>query len=113
MKNDNRLSTWQLMLMSVGGMIGAGWLFSPYYGFQMAGTGVVLSWVIISLLTLIIGIAFAEVITLIPIVGGLSRFASITHNRTVSFIFLALGWLSYVVYLPLEAQSAIQYLSFW
>jgi amino acid transporter len=113
MLQSSKLSTWQLMLMSTGGMIGAGWLFSPYYGFQTAGVGVLLSWVIISLLTLVIGIAFAEVITLAPIVGGLSRFIGITHNRTIAFIFLTLGWLSYVVYLPLEAQSAIQYLSFW
>ncbi len=110
---DNKLSTFQLMLMSTGGMIGAGWLFSPYYGFQTAGVGVLLSWLIVAILTLIIGIAFAEVITIAPIVGGLSRFISLTHNRTVSFIFLSAGWLSYVVYLPLETQSAIQYLSFW
>ncbi len=109
----NKLTTLQLMLMSTGGMIGAGWLFSPYYGFQTAGVGVLLSWLIVAILTLIIGIAFAEVVTLIPIVGGLSRFIGITHNRTIAFIFLVLGWLSYVVYLPLEAQSAIQYLSFW
>lgn len=101
------------MLMSTGGMIGAGWLFSPYYGFQTAGVGVLLSWLIIAILTLIIGIAFAEVITIAPIVGGLSRFIGITHNRTISFIFLTIGWLSYVVYLPLEVQSAMQYLSFW
>lgn len=113
MSTKNKLSTLQLMLISTGGMIGAGWLFSPYYGFQTAGVGVLLSWMIIAILTLIIGVAFAEVITIAPIVGGLSRFIGITHNRTVSFIFLTLGWLSYVVYLPLEAQSAIQYLSFW
>lgn len=110
---NQKLSTLQLMLMSTGGMIGAGWLFSPYYGFETAGVGVLLSWLIIAVLTLIIGIAFAEVVTLIPIVGGLSRFIGITHNRTIAFVFLVLGWLSYVVYLPLEAQSAIQYLSFW
>lgn len=110
---DHKLSTMQLLLMSTGGMIGAGWLFSPYYGFQTAGVGVLLSWLIIAILILIIGIAFAEVVTLVPIVGGLTRFIGITHNRTIAFIFLALGWMSYVVYLPLEAQSAIQYLSFW
>lgn len=111
--NGNKLSSWQLVLISTGGMIGAGWLFSPYYGFQTAGVGVLISWLIVALLTLIIGLSFAEVITLAPVVGGLSRFTSITHNRNVSFVFLTLGWLSYVVYLPLEAQSAIQYLSFW
>lgn len=110
---NQKLTNLQLALMSTGGMIGAGWLFSPYYGFQTAGVGVMLSWLIIAVLTLIIGLAFAEVVTLIPIVGGLSRFIGITHNRTIAFVFLALGWMSYVVYLPLEAQSAIQYLSFW
>jgi amino acid transporter len=111
--NIRKLSTLQLMLMSTGGMIGAGWLFSPYYGFQTAGVGVLLSWLIISIMTLLIGLSFAEVVTLIPVVGGLSRFIGITHNSTISFIFLIVGWLSYLVYLPLEAQSAIQYLSFW
>ncbi len=113
MSINNKLTTLQLMLISTGGMIGAGWLFSPYYGFEAAGVGVLLSWLIIAILTLIIGITFAEVVTIAPIVGGLSRFIGITHNRAVSFIFLTLGWLSYIVYLPLEAQSAIQYLSFW
>jgi amino acid transporter len=111
--NQNKLTTWQLALISTGGMIGAGWLFSPYYGFQTAGVGVLISWVIISVFVLVIGLSFAEVVTLIPIAGGLSRFIGITHNSTISFVFLVLGWLSYVVYLPLEAQSAIQYLSFW
>ena len=112
MKN-NKLSTLQLMLMSTGGMIGCGWLFSPYYGFQTAGVGVLLSWLIVAILTLIIGLAFAEVTTIAPVVGGLSRFIGITHNRTISFVFVTLGWLTYVVYLPLEVQSAMQYLSFW
>ncbi len=109
----NKVSTWQLVFMSTGGMIGAGWLFSPYYGFESAGAGVLFSWLIVAIITLIIGLSFAEVVTSLPIVGGISRFISFTHNSTVSFIFLVLGWLSYVVYLPLEAQSAIQYLSFW
>lgn len=109
----NKLSTWQLLLISSGGMLGAGWLFAPYYGFETAGTGIMFSWLMISLITIIIGLSFAEVVSLLPIVGGVSRFISITHNRTISFIFLTLGWLSYVVYLPLEAQSAVQYLSFW
>jgi amino acid transporter len=109
----HKLSTLQLMLMSTGGMIGAGWLFSPYYGFQAAGAGVLLSWAIVLVLTFVIGIAFAEVVTLMPIVGGLSRYIGVTHNGAISFIFLTLGWLSYVVYLPLEVQSALQYFSFW
>ncbi len=108
-----KLSSLQLVLLATGGMIGSGWLFSPYYGLQTAGGGVILSWTITAIMTLIVGLTFAEVATTIPVVGGLMRYIGVTHNRALGFMFLALGWVSYVVYLPLEAQSAIQYLGFW
>lgn len=108
-----KISTLQIVLLSTGGMIGSGWLFSPYYGVQTAGSGVILSWVIAAILTLLIGLSFAEVVTLLPIVSGIMRFMGVTHSATLGFLFVVLGWISYVVYLPLEAQSAIQYLGFW
>ncbi|MCE2706594.1 MAG: APC family permease [Proteobacteria bacterium] len=108
-----KLPTIQVILLSTGGMIGAGWLFSPYYGFHTAGAWVVLSWIIVAIMTFVIALSFAEVSTILPIVGGISRFMGITHNKAVSFVFLLLGWLSYVVYLPLEVQSCIQYLGYW
>ena len=108
-----KLATWQLILISTGGMLGSGWLFSPFYGVQTAGTGVMLSWLVTALLTLIIGLTFAEVATMLPIVGGVMRFIGVTHSRPLGFIFIVLAWISYIVYLPLEAQSALQYLGFW
>ena len=108
-----KLSTWQLILIATGGMFGAGWLFSPYYGFQMAGVGVLISWVIAIILCLVIGLSYIEVSSLLPVLGGISRVVGITHSRNMAFIFLSFTWISYVVYLPIEAQSAIQYLGFW
>jgi len=113
MSVNSKLSTWQLMLLSTGGMIGAGWLFSPYYGFKIAGVGVAISWLIVAIMTSIIGLSFAEVSTRIPLVGGIARYVSVTHSQPLAFVFLLLGWLSYVVYLPLEIQSCVQYLGFW
>lgn len=108
-----KVTNWQLILFSTGGMVGGGWLFSPYYGFQTAGVGVIFSWVITALLTLIVGLSFAEVASSLPVKGGIMRFIGITHSRTLGFLFVTLGWVSYLVYLPLEAQSAIQYIGFW
>lgn len=108
-----KLSTLQLVLLSTGGMIGCGWLFSPYYGFQTAGVGVLLSWLITALLTVLIAITFAEVATVLPIVGGVMRFMRVTHSKELGFLFVIIGWISYLVFLPLEVQSAIQYLGFW
>lgn len=113
MKLNKKLTTIQLILFSTGGMIGSGWLFAPFYGFQTAGVWVILSWIISALLTLVIALSFAETSCLLPIIGGVSRFIGVTHNKSIAFIFMLLGWLSLVVYLPLESQSAIQYLGFW
>lgn len=108
-----KISTFHLILMSAGGMLGSGWLFSPYYGLQTAGAGVLISWLITAMLTLIVGLTFAEVATILPIVGGVMRFMGITHSRALGFLFITLAWVSYIVFLPLEAQSALQYLGFW
>lgn len=113
MTDKKKLSLLQLSLLSSGGMLGCGWLFSPFYGYQTAGSGVIISWVITAIITTLIGLSFAKVSKVLPLVGGISRFIGVTHSPEISFVFLILGWLSYVVYLPLEAQSVVQYLGFW
>lgn len=110
---NKRLSTFQLALISSGGMLGCGWLFSPFYGYQTAGIGVLYSWPLTAIIIAIIGLSFAEVCSMLPTAGGIYRFMNITHNKNIASVFLILGWLSYVVYLPLEAQAIVQYLGFW
>ncbi|MFC4892180.1 APC family permease [Pseudofrancisella aestuarii] len=107
------LSPFHLVLMSMGGMVGTGWLFSPYYVFQGAGVWAILSWIIAAVLILFIAFTFAEVVTFITIRGGFMRFFDITHSKSLGFMMIIIGWLSYVVYLPIEAQGATQYIAFW
>lgn len=82
-----------VVFISTGGMIGSGWLFSPYYGFQTAGQGVIISWFITALLTLLVALCFAEVASMLPIVSGAMRFLRITHSRTLGFYLLLWGGL--------------------
>ncbi|MDE5000750.1 APC family permease, partial [Francisella tularensis subsp. holarctica] len=49
-----KLSTMAVVFISTGGMIGSGWLFSPYYGFQSDGQGVIISWCLTALLALLV-----------------------------------------------------------
>ena len=113
MTSRQQLSTRQLTLLTTGSMLGTGWLFAPFYGFQMAGIWVILAWIITAFFTFIIALSFAEISSILPIVGGISRYLRVTHNRTFSFIFLIRSWVGVVVFLALETEAAIQYLSFW
>ncbi len=110
---QSRITPWQLALMSTGSMIGSGWLFSPFYGLQTAGGAVLLAWVLAAVVSLIVSLSFARMCSAFPVVGGTYRLLGLTHPRSTANVFLILGWLSYVVFLPLEAQSVVQYLGFW
>ena len=112
-RRPTRISSWQLALLSTGSMIGSGWLFSPFYGLQAAGGAVLLAWVLAAALSLVVSLSFARMCAAFPVVGGTYRLLGITHPRSTANVFLILGWLSYVVFLPLEAQSVVQYLAFW
>ncbi len=110
---QTRIGPWQLAMVSLGSVIGAGWLFSPFYGLQIAGGAILLAWLVAAALSLVISLSFSRMCMAFPVVGGTYRLLGITHPRSTSQVFLMLGWVSYVVVLPLEAQSVVQYLSFW
>ncbi len=110
---QTRIGPWQLAMVSLGSVIGAGWLFSPFYGLQIAGGAILLAWLVAAALSLVISLSFSRMCMAFPLVGGTYRLLGITHPRSTSQVFLMLGWVSYVVVLPLEAQSVVQYLSFW
>ncbi len=40
------LSTWDLLMLSVGGIIGSGWLFAAYGASVLSGPGSIAAWVI-------------------------------------------------------------------
>lgn len=107
------INTVELVLLSVGSMIGSGWLFAPFLSFRNIGAYAVIAWLLAAIIVAIIGLAFAELSCMIPLIGGISRFLGVSHNRSSSFIFFVCAWVSYIAYLPIEATSTVRYLGFW
>jgi amino acid transporter len=105
------ISTVNILIASAGGMVGSGWLFSPFISAQMAGSGALISWVIATIFMLIIALPLCELGTMFPVSGGLSNYPTYTHGREVGFLFAWTSWLSYVVMTPIEIQAILQYSS--
>lgn len=105
------ISTTNILVASAGGMIGSGWLFSPFISAQMAGSNALISWVIAALFMLFIALPLCELGTMFPISGGMSNYPTFTHGREVGFLFAWTSWLSYVVMTPIEIQAILQYSS--
>lgn len=105
------ISTTNILIASAGGMIGSGWLFSPFISAQMAGSNALISWVIAAIFMLFIALPLCELGTMFPISGGMSNYPTFTHGREVGFLFAWTSWLSYVVMTPIEIQAILQYSS--
>ena len=97
--------------MSAGGMIGSGWLFSPYISAQMAGPNALIAWIVAAVFMMFIALPLCELGAMIPVSGGLSNYPSYTHGKAVGFLFAWTSWLSYVVMTPIEVQAILQYSS--
>lgn len=109
MKLRKDITSWGLLMTSLGAMIGSGWLFGAMYGAQIAGPAAIFSWIIGGGLLIIIGLNYAELSTALPLAGGIARYTHITHGSLVSFSATWLAWLSCVATAPTEAQAILEY----
>ncbi|HJO92950.1 MAG TPA: APC family permease [Victivallales bacterium] len=100
-----------LLFMSMSAIIGSGWLFAASYADTLAGSASLVSWVVGGILVIIIAFVFAEVCTIVPVIGSSSRIPHFTHGTLTSYAFAWITWLSYLIYAPTEVQATIQYLS--
>ncbi|WP_243665975.1 amino acid permease [Vulcanisaeta sp. JCM 16159] len=103
----------RLLFLSIGEIIGAGWLFAPMYAASYAGGAALLSWVIAGIIILLIAIANAEIASAIPKSGALVRYPHYVFGGFAGFL---LGWsyfLAITAVPPTEALTATRYLSFF
>lgn len=105
------ISTANVLAAAAGGMIGSGWLFSPFISAQIAGSNALISWIIVTIFMLFIALPLCELGTMFPISGGMANYPTFTHGKEVGFLFAWVSWLSYVVMTPIEIQAILQYSS--
>lgn len=105
------ISRTNILIASAGGMIGSGWLFSPFISAQMAGSNALISWVIAAVFMVFVALPLCELGAMFPVAGGMSNYPTFTHGREVGFLFAWTSWLSYVVMTPIEIQAILQYSS--
>lgn len=99
----------QLLFLSLGGIIGSGWLFAVLDASGFAGPAVVISWVIGGILVLFIALTYAEVSGMIPKSGAIVRYPHYSHGSYTGF---TLGWaylLSAVTVPTIEAEAVVGY----
>jgi amino acid transporter len=103
-KLKRELSRSQLLLLSLGAIIGSGWLFASLTADSLAGPASIVSWVVGGILVLLIAISYAEIATMLPRSGAVVRYPHLTHGGFTGFI---LGWAYLIASASVPAIEAI------
>ena len=100
-----------VIFLSVGTMIGSGWLFAAYYAAQEAGGASLLSWIIGACLVVLMALLLSEIAIRYPINGLFTRLTTLSHNEHFGFVAAISNWLLGLIIIPSEAIASTQYLS--
>jgi amino acid transporter len=100
-----------LMFVSLGSIIGSGWLFGALYASQIAGPAAIIAWIAGGLVMLLLALVHAELGSMYPVAGGSARYPLFSFGSTVGF---AIGWIVWVgtcTVAPIQVLAALQYFS--
>lgn len=101
----------QLLFVSIGGIVGSGWLFGSLFAAKVAGPASIVSWLIGGFMVLIAALPFAEVGAMLPVVGGLGRLPQFSHGNVVGMFVGWIAWFGYVTTPAIEVQALLEYAS--
>lgn len=110
---SGKISLSQLVLLGLGSLIGSGWLFGAWEASSVAGPAAIISWIIGFMIISLIAYNYIEVSAMLPQSGGMSNYAQYTHGSLLGFIASWANWVALVTIIPIEAVSAVQYMSSW
>ena len=103
------LSLLDLFFLSMGGIIGSGWLLAVLGADSIAGPAVIISWVVGGILVLFIALTYAEIAGMLPRSGAIVRYPHLTHGGFTGYM---LGWayfLTAVTVPTIEAEAVVTY----
>jgi len=100
-----------LMFVSLGSIIGSGWLLGALNAAKVAGPASVLSWLLAAGMLSLLALTYAELGATYPVAGGAARFSYYSHGPIAGFTAGWVGWLQAVFIAPIEVLAVITYVN--
>jgi amino acid transporter len=100
-----------LMFVSLGSIIGSGWLLGALNAAQKAGPASVLSWILAAAMLATLALTYAELGATYPVAGGSGRFPYYSHGPIIGFAAGWAAWLQAVFIAPIEVLAAVTYVN--
>jgi amino acid transporter len=100
-----------LFMVSLGSVIGSGWLLGTLNASIVAGPAAIISWIIGAILLIGIALVYAELGAAYPISGGTARFTWIHAGTLGGFFCGTYSYLQAVAIAPIEVEAMLGYLN--
>jgi amino acid transporter len=100
-----------LMFVSLGSIIGSGWLLGALNAAEVAGPASIISWVLAAAMLTVLALIYAELGGTYPVAGGTGRFPYFSHGPLAGFTAGWTSWLQAVAIAPIEILAAITYVN--
>ena len=100
-----------LMFVSLGSIIGSGWLLGALNAARVAGPASIISWVLAACMLALLALSYAELGATYPVAGGSARYPYYSHGPIVGFAAGWASWLQAVFIAPIEVLAVITYVN--
>ncbi len=100
-----------LMFISLGSIIGSGWLLGALLAAQIAGPASLLAWILGGAIIALLALIHAELGSAYPMAGGTARFPHLVFGSIPGFAAGWAAWLQAVTIAPIEVEAAMSYLN--
>lgn len=99
-----------LMFISLGSIIGSGWLLGALNAAKSAGPSSIISWVLAAVMLAVLALIHAELGAAYPVSGGTARFPAFAFGAVAGFTAGWAAWLQAVAIAPIEVEASLAYL---
>ncbi|MGH3719517.1 MAG: APC family permease [Pseudonocardiaceae bacterium] len=99
-----------LMFLSLGSIIGSGWLLGALTAATSAGGASILSWLLAGVIIVLLALVHSELGAAYPAAGGTARWPRLAFGSLGGFTAGWAAWLQAVTIAPIEVEAALSYL---
>jgi amino acid transporter len=99
-----------LTMISLGSIIGSGWLLGALGAAESAGPASLLSWILAGAILGVLALVHAELGAAYPLSGGTARFPFLGFGALGGFTGGWMAWIQAVTIAPIEVEAALTYL---
>jgi AAT family amino acid transporter len=109
----HQLTAGQMTMVAVGGSIGTGLLLGSAAALEMAGPGVIVSYVVASFIAYTVAMALGELASMHPAAGSFAVYGELYLNQYLGFLCRAAYWAAIAFSIGAELVASATYMTYW